>query len=124
MLKLLDCTNLVIFNSTYIIRASLNLWSNLIYRKLLPIFYTTFHQTRLILVLFIPYVTCTNLTLLFDVMLQAICNNSYLFFTSFALLISVIPIHKSNIFDSFGITLLKIIGVNIINNCTFNTYHY
>ena len=107
MLKLLDCTNLVIFNSTYIIPASLSLWSNLIYRKLLPIFYTTYHQTRMILVLFIPYVTCTSITLLLDVMLQAICNNSYLLFTSFALLISVIPIHKSNMFDSFGITIAK-----------------
>ena len=103
-------TNLFIFNLAYIIRINLNLWSNLSYINLLSIFYTTFYQTKMILILFFHHVTCTNPTLLLDAMLHALILHLSFFYTLYVAYIPMIPSHKSNMINSFGIIMTNLLS--------------
>ena len=67
--------------------------------------------------------TYTNHTLLLDAIAQALILHLS-FFKCFALFRSILPTHKSNMTNSFWITIIKIviIKINIINGYTMKVY--
>ena len=84
--------------------------------------HTTFYQSKTILFLFYHLVTSKNSTLLLNVMLQALILHVFIFFTCLALLISIIPSHMSNMINSLGIKIVKVIIINIIKFYNIKVY--
>ena len=97
--------------SFYILSKLLNAWPsqslNFLTRKLLPIFYSTFNQLKMILLLFFFF------TLLLAAMQQALIL--YLsFFACFCCLYLLAPSHKSKMVDSLRISVVKLLSSRLV----------
>ena len=126
VLKLLNRANLFMLYSAYSIWKCLTLWSNLRYRKLLPT-YTTFHQSRKIMLLFLHLVTYPNPTLLLDKSSSIFFLHTFYFLfllnqaTSLTWLI--VSGSQSTKLSSSRLTLLKFIllrSISLIKNVTIS----
>ena len=101
-------TKLFIWDSAFIIRTCVILWSSISHRKLLPIIYTTFHQSKMIILFFFYLVIFLSFHAVVGGHATGINSKSIFFLHAFWCFYLLAPSYMSNIVNSLRITIVTI----------------